>query len=48
MNPEQEYANLRFMCPVSGALVDLNHCEDCVRKDNCDMRATMMDEDFSD
>lgn len=37
----------RFPCPDSGNYVTLSDCWNCMRSDNCDIYATMLDEDFT-
>lgn len=37
---------LKFPCPIDGNYVRLQDCPDCERSNNCDIYATMLDEDF--
>lgn len=39
---------IEFHCPRNGELVVLDDCEECNNKDHCDIRVTMMDENFED
>lgn len=36
----------KFPCPENGNYVTLSECWDCIRSANCDIYATMLDEDF--
>lgn len=41
-----ENKDLRFPCPIDGNYVTLQDCPECERSNNCDIYATMLDEDF--
>lgn len=36
-----------YPCPIDGSYVTTSECWDCERSDNCDIYATMLDEDFT-